>query len=52
MENILLVEDDLNLIDGLEYSLKKNGFNVDIARTVQEAFFFIKMGNTTYWFWI
>lgn len=31
MENILLVEDDLNLIDGLEYSIRKNGFHVDMA---------------------
>lgn len=33
MENykILLVEDDGSLIDGLEYSLKKDGFLVDIA---------------------
>ncbi|HBQ86073.1 MAG TPA: DNA-binding response regulator [Syntrophomonas sp.] len=37
MENILLVEDDLNLIDGLEYSIRKNGFHIDTARTVQEA---------------
>lgn len=39
MENILLVEDDLNLIDGLEYSFRKNGFNIDVARTVKEALF-------------
>lgn len=32
-----MVEDDLNLIDGLEYSIRKNGFHVDTARTVQEA---------------
>ena len=38
MNSILLVEDDLSLIDGLEFSMKKNGFNVDIARTVREAF--------------
>jgi len=31
------VEDDLSLIDGLEFSLQKNGFQVDIARTVKEA---------------
>ncbi|MBC3887531.1 response regulator [Acetobacterium paludosum] len=37
MNNILLVEDDLSLIDGLEFSLNKNGFQVDVARTVQEA---------------
>lgn len=38
MNNILLVEDDLSLIDGLDFSLKKNGYHVDIARTVQEAY--------------
>ncbi len=38
MNNILLVEDDLNLIEGLEYTLQKNGYQVDVARTVQEAF--------------
>lgn len=37
MNNILLVEDDLSLIDGLEFSLQKNGFRVDIARTVKDA---------------
>lgn len=37
MNNILLVEDDLSLIDGLEFSLHKNGFQVDVARTVQVA---------------
>ncbi|MBC3796101.1 response regulator transcription factor [Acetobacterium tundrae] len=37
MNNILLVEDDLSLIDGLEFSLNKNGFQVDVVRTVQEA---------------
>lgn len=37
MNKILLVEDDLSLIEGLEFSLRKNGFSVDVARTVQEA---------------
>lgn len=37
MIQILLVEDDLSLIDGLAYSLKKNGFAVEIARSVREA---------------
>lgn len=37
MTKILLLEDDISLIDGLEYSLKKNGFLVTCARTVQEA---------------
>lgn len=34
---ILLLEDDISLIDGLRYSLKKNGFDVHIVRTVNEA---------------
>jgi DNA-binding response OmpR family regulator len=34
---ILLLEDDISLIDGLQYSLKKNGFELEIARTVNEA---------------
>ena len=34
---ILVVEDDSSLIEGLQYSLSKNGFAVDIARTVKEA---------------
>ena len=38
MENkIFLLEDDVSLIDGLIYSLKKNGFDVEFARSVQEA---------------
>ncbi len=38
---ILLLEDDISLIDGLQYSLKKNGFELVIARTVNEAMGFI-----------
>ena len=30
METILYVEDDLSLIDGLEYTLETNGYSVDI----------------------
>ncbi|RVU55484.1 response regulator transcription factor [Anaerosphaera multitolerans] len=38
MENkILLLEDDLSLIDGLEYSLRKNEYSVDVVRSVSEA---------------
>lgn len=33
----LLVEDDSSLIEGLQYSLSKNGFAVEIAHTVKEA---------------
>ncbi|AFS77847.1 putative signal transduction response regulator [Gottschalkia acidurici 9a] len=38
MNSILLVEDDLSIIEGLEFSLIKSGFYVDIARTIKEAF--------------
>ncbi|EET61150.1 hypothetical protein BRYFOR_06795 [Marvinbryantia formatexigens DSM 14469] len=37
MHRILLLEDDANLIDGLQYSLKKNGFEVDTVRSVHAA---------------
>ena len=38
MENrILILEDDVSLIDGLKYSLKKNGFEVEFVRSIQEA---------------
>jgi DNA-binding response OmpR family regulator len=37
MNRLLLVEDDLSLIDGLEFSLQKNNFELEIARTVQDA---------------
>ncbi len=37
MSKILLLEDDISLVDGLQYSLKKNGFDAEIVRTVSEA---------------
>lgn len=37
MQKLLLLEDDISLIDGLTYSLKRNGFNIDVARTIKEA---------------
>ena len=37
MEKILYVEDDLSLIDGLQYTLESSGYGVDNARTVKEA---------------
>lgn len=38
MNNILLVEDNESLIEGLEFSLEKSGYSVDVSKTVQEAF--------------
>ena len=37
MHKILLLEDDISLIDGLEYSLQKNNFAVKTVRTVGDA---------------
>lgn len=37
MSKLLLLEDDISLIDGLDYSLKKNGFDIDVVRTIEEA---------------
>lgn len=37
MDRLLLLEDDLSLIDGLKYSLEKNGFALEVVRTVREA---------------
>ncbi|QIB69680.1 response regulator transcription factor [Aminipila butyrica] len=34
---ILLLEDDISLVDGLKYALTRNGFDVELVRTVQEA---------------
>ncbi|MCI9142125.1 MAG: response regulator transcription factor [Lachnospiraceae bacterium] len=42
MKRILYVEDDLSLIDGLQYTLERNDFVVDNARTVKEAYAFFR----------
>ncbi len=41
-KKILYVEDDLSLIEGLKYTLEKNGFLVDNARTAKEAHHFFR----------
>ena len=37
MSNILLLEDDLSLINGLSFVFKKQGFELVVARTLKEA---------------
>ena len=37
MKHIFFVEDDLSLINGLSFALKKQGYEIDIARTSLEA---------------
>ncbi len=41
---ILLLEDDADLIDGLTYSLGREGYIVDVAQTVREAYACLKTG--------
>lgn len=48
MTKILLLEDDISLIDGLEYSLQKNGFDVETVRTVKEAFARLHTADSLY----
>lgn len=37
MSKILLLEDDLSLISGLSFAFNKQGFELDVARTIAEA---------------
>lgn len=37
MSRILLLEDDLSLINGLSFAFRKQGFELDVARTLREA---------------
>lgn len=45
MNNILYVEDDLSLIDGLKYTLETSGYTIDISRTVTEALTLFKQSQ-------
>lgn len=40
-QKILLLEDDLSLVQGLSFAFKKQGFALDVAKTIAEA--------DTYW---
>ncbi len=37
MKRLLLLEDDLSLINGLSFAVKKQGYEIDVARTIVEA---------------
>ena len=37
MKRIFIVEDDLSLINGLSFAIKKQGYEIDVARTSLEA---------------
>ncbi len=44
-KKILYVGDDLSLIEGLKYTLEKNGFTMDNTHTVKEAHQFFHAGQ-------
>ena len=37
MKRLFLLEDDLSLINGLSFALKKQGYEITVARTILEA---------------
>ncbi len=37
MKRLFLLEDDLSLINGLSFAVKKEGYEIDVARTVLEG---------------
>ena len=37
MKRFFFVEDDLSLINGLTFAIRKQGYEIDVARTMQEA---------------
>lgn len=45
MNRLLLLEDDPGLIDGLKYSLERNGFDVTVARSIRQAAAYLQKGN-------
>lgn len=45
MGKILLLEDDLSLINGLSFAFKKQGYELDNARTLKEAQEYYKQGE-------
>lgn len=51
MQKILYVEDDLSLIDGLQYTLEASGYMVDNAKTVKEALALFRKNTYDLLFW-
>lgn len=42
MKKIFVLEDDASLIDGLQYTLERNGYDLDFAVTVREAYTYLQ----------
>ena len=48
MNSVLVVEDEKHLADGLRYNLKAEGYEVETARTGEEALAMLEDGRNTY----
>lgn len=42
MSKLFLLEDDLSLVDGLSYSLNKQGYEITVSRTVTDAMAYLR----------
>ena len=49
MSNILLLEDDLSLINGLSFAFKKQGFELVVAELSKKQIVCGRMENTICW---
>lgn len=43
--NILLIEDNIDIIDGLKFSLEENGYNVNALKTIKESISYLENYN-------
>ena len=50
MKQLFLLEDDMSLISGLSFAVKKQGYEIDVARTTLEADTYGKMVNMIWQF--
>ena len=49
--NILLIEDNLEISRGLEYSLKMNNYKVQIFSNINDAKRFLNIKENVIWFY-
>ena len=52
MDKILLLEDDVSLIDGLTYSLQRQGYEIDVLRSLRRLRFCPTSASMFCCFWM
>lgn len=50
MKQLFLLEDDMSLISGLSFAVKKQGYEIDVARTNWKLILYGKMVNMIWQF--